>query len=170
MSQSLFSVSIYDTLGPDTTEFIVNHASLACVCTSLNHIPTLLRLAPRCPSMKLIISLDPLSSGTELPGTSKAELLNSLAAEHGIRVVYMRDVEALGAANPRPYNPPSATDIVTINYTSGTTGNPKGVILTQKNAIAAASGSMLSFQQRAGDVCCSYMPLAHMATCSPTRS
>ena len=47
MSQSLYSVSIYDTLGPDTTEYIINHASLASVCTSISHIPALLKIAPR---------------------------------------------------------------------------------------------------------------------------
>jgi long-chain acyl-CoA synthetase len=36
MSQSLFSISIYDTLGPETAEYIINHAELACVLASLN--------------------------------------------------------------------------------------------------------------------------------------
>ncbi|KAK4990270.1 medium-chain fatty acid-CoA ligase faa2 [Elasticomyces elasticus] len=162
MSQSLFTVSIYDTLGPDTTEYILNHATLTCVCTSLAHIPVLLKLAPRCPNLKLIISLDPLSSGSELPGTSKADLLNALAADLGIRIVYLRDVEALGEASPQRTNPPQPTDIVTINYTSGTTGNPKGVVLTHANAVAATSASMCTTRQGNNDVICSYLPLAHI--------
>lgn len=162
MSQSLYSVSIYDTLGPDTTEYIINHASLTSVCTSLSHIPTLLKLAPRCPSLKMIISLDPLSEGTELPGTSKKDLLNEMAAEKGIQIHYMEDVEALGVANPKPYHAPRPDDIVTINYTSGTTGNPKGVMLTHANAVAAASASLCTCKQMAGDVICSYLPLAHI--------
>ena len=44
-SQALYSVSLYDTLGPETTEYIINHASLACVAASLNHIPTLIKLS-----------------------------------------------------------------------------------------------------------------------------
>ena len=51
MSQSLFTVSIYDTLRPDSTEYIVNHASLVCVITTLPHIPVLLKVAKRCPSV-----------------------------------------------------------------------------------------------------------------------
>lgn len=162
MSQSLYTVSIYDTLGPDTTEYIINHASLPVICTSITHIPTLLKLAPRCPSLKLIISLDPLSNGEELPGTSKKDLLQAIAADNGIQIHYIRDVEALGEASPRPYHAPRPDDIVTINYTSGTTGNPKGVTLTHSNAVAATSSSLCIFRQSTNDVICSYLPLAHI--------
>ncbi|KAI5236396.1 acetyl-CoA synthetase-like protein [Aureobasidium subglaciale] len=162
MSQSLYTVSLYETLGPETTEYIINHSQLAAVAASLNHIPTLLKIAPRCPTLKIIVSLDPLSSGTELPGNSKADILNALASEVGIQVIYIRDVEALGAASPRPYNVPQPEDIVTINYTSGTTGPPKGVVLTQANAVAAASASMTLVDMRESEVMCSYLPLAHI--------
>lgn len=36
MGQSLFSVSIYDTLGPQTAEYIINHAELVSVVASAN--------------------------------------------------------------------------------------------------------------------------------------
>ncbi|PPJ55207.1 hypothetical protein CBER1_05683 [Cercospora berteroae] len=162
MSQSLFSVSLYDTLGPDATEFIINHAQLTSVCSSISHIPTLLKLAPRCPSLKLVISLDPLSSEGELPGTSKKDILNSLAAQHGVQIHEISDVEAMGQKSPRPFHPPRPDDTVTINYTSGTTGNPKGVILTHKNAVAAASASLCISRSQANDTICSYLPLAHI--------
>lgn len=35
-ARNLYTVSIYDTLGPDTTEFIINHAELPVLVTSLN--------------------------------------------------------------------------------------------------------------------------------------
>lgn len=35
-SQALFSVSIYDTLGPDIAVYIINHAELNCIVASLN--------------------------------------------------------------------------------------------------------------------------------------
>jgi long-chain acyl-CoA synthetase len=161
MSQALFSVSIYDTLGPDTTEYIINHGSLACVATSLAHIPTLLKLKPRLPSLKLVVSLDPLNAG-EQPGQSKADLLGSWASDLGVKLYSLEDVEALGRATPRPYNPPRPDDIITINYTSGTTGNPKGVVLTHANAVAAASNGQVTVHQTSSDVHCSYLPLAHI--------
>jgi long-chain acyl-CoA synthetase len=45
MSQSLYTVSIYDTLGPDTTEYIINHSELACVVTGMNHVTALLPIS-----------------------------------------------------------------------------------------------------------------------------
>ena len=163
MSQSLFSVSIYDTLGPDTTEYIINHATLNCVITSLSHVPTLLKLASakRIPTLKLIISLDPIDAG-EVPGTSKAALLNALAADVGIAVHYIKDVEVLGAASKRAMNPPRPEDTITINYTSGTTGNPKGVVLTHANATAATASSLVITESKPNDVLVSYLPLAHI--------
>jgi len=161
MSQSLYTVSIYDTLGPDTTEYIINHATLACVVTALPHIPALLKLAPRIPSLKIIVCLDPLDAG-EQPGLSKSAILNSLAADAGISIYYIKDVEALGAASGLPMKPPRPEDIVTINYTSGTTGNPKGVVLLQKNAAASIATARITTDSQPQDVLISYLPLAHI--------
>lgn len=161
MSQSFYSVSIYDTLGPTTTEFIINHASLTCIVTSLNHIPTLLKLKPRCPSLKVIISLDPIDAG-EQPGMSKADILNELASEMGLRIISLADAEAMGTVSQLPLHPPTPTDVATINYTSGTTGNPKGVVLTHSNAVAGVAASVVSCPPGDENTTCSYMPLAHI--------
>ena len=161
MSQSLYTVSIYDTLGASTTEYIINHASLACVVTSLTHIPTLLKLKPRLPTLKIIISLDPLDAG-EQPGLSKADLLDGLASDLGVTIHYIGSVERLGESLQRSSTPPRPDDIITINYTSGTTGNPKGVILTHANAVAAASCALVTQEQSSNTTLCSYLPLAHI--------
>jgi long-chain acyl-CoA synthetase len=161
MSQSLFTVSLYDTLGAEASEYIICHASIACVVTSLLHIPTLLKLKPRLPSLKLIVSLDPLESG-EAPGLSKQALLSSLASDVGLEIFSIDQVEALGASLNRPYNPPQPSDTITINYTSGTTGAPKGVVLSHAAAVAAASCSLCTACPESNDVLCSYLPLAHI--------
>ena len=53
--------------------------------------------------------------------------------------------------------------IFTIWYTSGITGNPKGVVLSHQNIIAElANLQKSSFRLRCTDVHISYLPLAHI--------
>jgi long-chain acyl-CoA synthetase len=118
-------------------------------------------MAPRVPSLKLIISLDPLDAG-EPDGCSKLSLLNATAAALGIQIYSMTGVEAIGAKSGRPMRPPQADDILTINYTSGTTGNPKGVLLTHSNGVAGITAARTSGQMGVNDVHMSYLPLAHI--------
>jgi long-chain acyl-CoA synthetase len=161
MSQGLFTVSLYDSLGADATQYIINHAGLHCVVTSLMHVPALLKLKPKCPTLKFVICLDSLYAG-EQPLMSKNELLQQFAEDFGVGLYHISDVEALGIKNPRPFNPPTPDSVVTINYTSGTTGNPKGVVLTHKNAVAGASCAMAMMELTNQEVACSFLPLAHI--------
>ncbi|OJD12742.1 hypothetical protein AJ78_06720 [Emergomyces pasteurianus Ep9510] len=161
MSQSLYTVSIYETLGAEATKFIIENAELSCVVASLPHIATLIELKRELPSLKFIVCMDPLDAG-EQTGYSKRDILAPLAAAVGLQIYSMSEVEELGASLNRPYNPPSADDVVTINYTSGTTGNPKGVVLTHGNAVAAISSGMASNMHYPTDIFCSYLPLAHI--------
>ena len=162
MSQSLYTVSLYDTLGPSATEYIINHAQLSCVASSLPHISTLLKLKPKLPSLKIIISLDPLEQG-EQAGHTMQSVLSDLAAGLDVRIYSLEQVEAIGASLGSPrFNAPLASDIITINYTSGTTGPAKGVILTHAAAVAAATTSLITLPQGNESVFVSYLPLAHI--------
>ncbi|KAJ9644366.1 uncharacterized protein PV06_06303 [Exophiala oligosperma] len=162
MSQSLFSVSLYDTLGPDTSEYIIRHADLACVVCSLSHVPTLLKLKPRLSNLKMLVVIDPLESGSEKPELSKQALLDKFAADVGLKIYSLDTVEKLGASLDRPVNPPRPADPITINYTSGTTGPPKGVVLTHAMAVAATSSSLVSSAADNKSSTLSYLPLAHI--------
>ncbi len=53
-------------------------------------------------------------------------------------------------------------DIATIVYTSGTTGEPKGVMLTHSNIVSNALASIERMNARPGDVLLSFLPLCHM--------
>lgn len=66
-----------------------------------------------------------------------------------------------GKANVQPYAKVTPDDILTFSYTSGTTGNPKGVLLTHKNIISVvATGTSEGFCPN--DTYISYLPLPHI--------
>ncbi|KAI0189265.1 AMP-binding enzyme [Astrocystis sublimbata] len=161
VTQSLFSVSLYETLGPDTSEFIINHAELSCVVTSLPHVPLLLAIAPRIPHLKLIVCMDPLDAG-EQAGYSKRAILNAIAEKHGVQIWSMDQVEELGAKAAHPARPPRPEDVITINYTSGTTGDPKGVVLTHANCVAGVAAGRATGNYTRKDTNISYLPSAHI--------
>lgn len=162
MSQSLFTVSLYETLGPGTVQYILNHIEASCIVASLPHIPGLLQLSPRLPNLKIIISIDPLDAGEQKTHT-KGALLAELAAQHGLQLYSLDEVTKLGADSGRPMRPPTGNDIYTINYTSGTTGLPKGAIITHKSALSANTTTrVLSGKAQPNDVTLSYLPLAHL--------
>jgi long-chain acyl-CoA synthetase len=53
-------------------------------------------------------------------------------------------------------------DLATIMYTSGTTGNPKGVMLTHDNLLSNASASLENCPYRAEDVVFNWLPFSHI--------
>jgi long-chain acyl-CoA synthetase len=118
-------------------------------------------MASRVPTLKIIISMDPLDAG-EPAGHSKRDLLNKAAAEQGIQIFSMEEVEAIGARSGRAMRPPTRDDVLTINYTSGTTGNPKGVLITHATGVAGVTAARTNGQIGPNDTHCSYLPLAHI--------
>ena len=60
-----------------------------------------------------------------------------------VRVITLDKVKAMGYKNPRPHRPPNPSDIALINYTSGTTGVPKGAVLTHGALIANTAGACM---------------------------
>ncbi|XP_040032914.2 long-chain-fatty-acid--CoA ligase 5 [Gasterosteus aculeatus] len=155
---SMVAVPLYDTLGPDALVFIIDQAEISTVlCDNQSKVETLLqtREAGQTPALKTIVVMDPF--GSEL-------------VERGIRcgvdVVSMMDVEALGKSNLEKPIPPKPDDLSIVCFTSGTTGNPKGAMLTHENVVSDAAGVIKSFDAaitpNTEDVSISFLPLAHM--------
>ncbi|KAK9364760.1 eukaryotic long-chain fatty acid CoA synthetase (LC-FACS) [Lipomyces kononenkoae] len=162
---NLIVVPLYDNLGPNSSEFILNSVEAPILVASLSKIPKILSLASQLPNLKLIISMDPLISDNDLPGQSKADILKAWAGEKGVQIYTITEVEDLGMKHPRPHHPPKSTDILTINYTSGTTSSPKGVVLTHANFVAALSVAFSHTPRSSNkvvDIVLCYLPLAHI--------
>ncbi|KAJ4719470.1 Long-Chain Acyl-CoA Synthetase [Melia azedarach] len=148
---SYISVPLYDTLGPDAVKYVVNHADIQaifCVAQTLN---TLLSFISDIPSVRLIVVVGGLDENLpSLPSTSRVKLLSYLK------------LLSQGHSCLQPFCPPKPEDIATICYTSGTTGTPKGVVLTHGNLISSVAGFSIGIKFNSSDIYISYLPLAHI--------
>lgn len=68
----------------------------------------------------------------------------------------------LGAKKPRPMVPVQPSDIVCLQYTSGTTGNPKGAMILHRNVVSGLRAGAAALDTNPSDVYISYLPLAHI--------
>ncbi|ORX52029.1 acetyl-CoA synthetase-like protein [Hesseltinella vesiculosa] len=152
-----FSVALYDTLGQDTVQFVINHADLPLVMCAGQHIRHLIQIQQHCPTLKVIVSMDPLTADNQGPA------LQAWAEEKGIVLIDFDAVKQLGQQKPLPHVIPKTSDVALIMYTSGTTGMPKGVMLTHANMVAAFASMQAVFDFMCGkDVLLSYLPLPHI--------
>ncbi|XP_070773495.1 long-chain-fatty-acid--CoA ligase 6 isoform X2 [Enoplosus armatus] len=129
---SMVVVPLYDTLGPDAIRFIINTADISTViCDKVEKAQVLLDNVERkeTPGLRRIILMDDFDSA-----------LVEHAKGCGVHVQAMQEVEALGREHYRKPVPPAPDDLSIVCFTSGTTGNPKGVMLTHGNVVADFSG------------------------------
>ncbi|KAH8930603.1 hypothetical protein BT69DRAFT_1327728 [Atractiella rhizophila] len=92
-------------------------------------------------------------------------MLKEWGRQVGLKVLgfdEVSSVEALGAANPFPHIPPKPEDMVSICYTSATTGTPKGSILTHASVTSAVLGNLHGGINTAEDVALSFNPLSRI--------
>ena len=87
-----------------------------------------------------------------------ALLLRSQVAS--LQQVLMPSDLAAGDSGFAPF-PASPGDIAFLQYTSGSTGNPKGVVLTHANLVANIRGMGEAVQANSSDVFVSWLPLYH---------
>ena len=152
---SVGNVALYDTLGPETSEFIINHSESPIIVSTSDKVATLLTLAPKCPKMKAVIIMDSIAE-------AEMSVFRQWAAQVKVRIASFMEILSLGKSHPIPVRLPSPDDILCISYTSGTTGNPKGAMLTHKNMIATLRAASYSVLLDVTDSHISYLPMAHI--------
>lgn len=149
------SVSLYDTLGAESTEFIVSQTELKTLFTTKDKIQVLTKLKAKgmIQTVKTIVCFD----------RSVSEEAEKAANEAGFELLFFHELVEEGKQLDTELTEPAADDIYTFCYTSGTTGTPKGAMITHKNIVGDAAGAIhVVFDATHADVHFSYLPLAHL--------
>uniref|UniRef100_A0A4W6E5D3 Long-chain-fatty-acid--CoA ligase n=1 Tax=Lates calcarifer TaxID=8187 RepID=A0A4W6E5D3_LATCA len=152
---SMVVVPLYDTLGPDAIRFIINTADISTViCDKVEKAQVLLDNVERkeTPGLQRIVLMDAFDSALVERGRDCSVHVQAIQ-------------EALGREHYRKPIPPAPDDLSIVCFTSGTTGNPKGVMLTHGNVVADFSGflKVTDVSDKCYDDCLiSFLPLAHM--------
>ncbi|CAH1406435.1 unnamed protein product [Nezara viridula] len=150
---SMVIVPLYDTLGPEATSFIISQAEITViVCENDAKVNVMLEQAPR--HLRKIIVIKDASPATR-----------QRAKNRGVEIIKFDEIERLGAQRSVPEVPPKPTDLCTVCYTSGTTGSPKGVMLSHENVVAAICAVLMQLGDQkptSEDTMISFLPLAHM--------
>jgi long-chain acyl-CoA synthetase len=144
------SVPVYPTLLAWQIEYILNDSgSVAVICSTDEQLKKVMDERSHCPSIHNVIVCDP-------PANLPAGVLTfDQVVETGRR---NRDDGRFDELRKHP----RTDDLATLVYTSGTTGNPKGAMLTHGNIASNALASMKILPVQAGWTAMSILPLSHI--------
>uniref|UniRef100_A0A7N6F5V1 Long-chain-fatty-acid--CoA ligase n=1 Tax=Anabas testudineus TaxID=64144 RepID=A0A7N6F5V1_ANATE len=139
---SMVVVPLYDTLGTEAIAYVIDKGTQRAPSHANRKLPA--ALSQCCRSMVLI--------------------LKQVTRHVSLCVLYF--FQALGKANHQKPLPPKSEDLALICFTSGTTGNPKGAMLSHGNVISNTAAFVRvterSHKPNSKDVLISFLPLAHM--------
>lgn len=144
LSIGAVTVPIYATTEIDQAGHIVKHSDAHTMIVSTKTLLEQIRNQPTTSGIKNWISFE------------KAENALSIDAivEKANKVDVSEYYQHIAAIQP--------SDIATIVYTSGTTGDPKGVMLTHENILSNTIYSAKLIQIHHKDISLSFLPLSHM--------
>lgn len=146
-------VSLYDSLGPDSLSYLIKHSQMTAIMSSTKNAPKVFDLLDRDKSqVKTVILID----------NEKEDEFVQRGKGLEIEVITFDDVCELGRKYPieLPKIDPESTHFIC--YSSGTTGNPKGVIISQRACVSNtfAAADMIHVGEKGRYL--SYLPLAHV--------
>jgi long-chain acyl-CoA synthetase len=153
MAAGAITVPAYTTNTTETHAYLLNHSEAAAAFVSTDRLAAqLLPALAGAPALKLVVSMEPLCAAGQL----------------SVPVLSWPEALALGEQTAAPGSDAAATlsrgDLACFIYTSGTGGNPKGVMLTHGNILANVAGAHAVLETLGlGDdeVFLSFLPLSH---------
>ncbi|CAO1945545.1 unnamed protein product [Urochloa humidicola] len=156
-AHGIYCVPLYDTLGAGAVEFVLCHAEIQIAFVEEKKIGEMLKTFPNATKfLKTIVSFGKVNPEHK----EKVE-------QNGLSIYSWEEFLQLGGEEKFELPPKDKDDICTIMYTSGTTGDPKGVLISNKSIITIVS-AVDEFlinsgeELREDDVYISYLPLAHI--------
>lgn len=142
-------LSIKLTEGTDLL-FRIQHSESRFIIVSEQQLPKIRSIVADCPKVEKIIVLDPIKDyqPNEIPISEVIAIGEAYLQDHSeeFRAVYQ-------SVQPDDY--------ANISYTSGTTADPKGILLTHRNYTANVEQGSSVIQCQKGDVMLIILPLDH---------
>lgn len=150
------TVGIYPTSPAAEVQYLLSHSSAkVLVVEDEDAFDKAWEVRADCPGLKQIVVIDPRGiRELDDPLVTTFEAVEAVGRDAGpdARTAYRAAVERLD---------PQAPAIIV--YTSGTTGAPKGAMLSHRNLLAAADAAREVFGATPRDEVLSYLPLCHIA-------
>lgn len=147
----LTSVPIYDTLGVQAIEFILEQTKLTTLLGSEETLKKFLN-GKKFGHIKTIVSFEEITDENFIQEVSNC----------GLTFYTFSQIIKHGNEKPQEPLPVNEDSIYVISYTSGTTGNPKGAMLSHGNYVSLIAFGIHALDIRDTDVYISYLPLAHV--------
>uniref|UniRef100_A0A1D1XHI3 4-coumarate--CoA ligase n=1 Tax=Anthurium amnicola TaxID=1678845 RepID=A0A1D1XHI3_9ARAE len=147
-------VTIYASLGEEALCHSLNETEVTTVICGFKELKKLVDISGQLNTVKRVIYIDDEGVATEASFAEK---------NTNWTITSFTEVKKLGRENPVDADLPAPSDIAVIMYTSGSTGLPKGVMMTHGNVLATVSAVMTIVPELGSkDVYLAYLPLAHI--------